>query len=144
MTDTILLVEDNIDDRELTVRALRRNSVTADIVTVSDGESALEYLLGKDESTGESLPPLPRLVLLDLKLPRLSGIDVLRRLRAHERTLFLPVVIFTASEDEKDMLDGYRFGVTRYAKKPVSYTEFLEVVRELGVGALMHPRRART
>lgn len=140
MTDTILLVEDNIDDRELTMRALRKNHVTADIVTVNDGVAALEYLFRTGRHADDPARPLPRLVLLDLNLPGLGGIDVLRRLRADERTMFLPVAIFTASEDEKDMLDGYRFGATRYVRKPVLYTEFLEVVRELGVATLMHQR----
>lgn len=137
MADTILLVEDNVDDRELTKRALRKNLVTADVVTVNDGVAALEYLFGKGRRTGDAEKPLPRLMLLDLKLPGLGGIDVLRRLRADARTKFLPVVIFTSSEDEQDMVDGYRFGATRYVRKPVLYTEFLEVVRELGVTSLM-------
>lgn len=145
MPDTILLVEDNVDDRELTKRALRKNLVTADVVTVNDGVAALEYLFGKGRRAGDAEKPLPRLMLLDLKLPGLGGIDVLRRLRADARTKFLPVVIFTSSEDEQDMVDGYRFGATRYVRKPVLYTEFLEVVRELGVTSLMQsakvPRR---
>ncbi len=142
MTDTILLVEDNIDDRELTIRALRKNHLTAEVVSVADGVAALEYLFGTgNRRATDAQRKLPRLVLLDLKLPGLGGIDVLRRLRADERTKFLPVVIFTASEEEQDMVDGYRFGATRYVRKPVLYTEFIEVVRELGVSNLMHPAR---
>lgn len=137
MVDTILFVEDNPDDRELTIRALRRNNVTAEVVTLGDGVAAVEYLLGTGRPKADPLPELPRLVLLDLNLPRLGGIDVLRRLRANKRTQFLPVMVFTSSQDEQDMLDGYHFGVTRYARKPVSYTEFVEVVRELGVAKLL-------
>jgi two-component system response regulator len=141
MKDVVLLVEDNVDDQELTLRALRKHKVTTDIVTVNDGVEALDFLFGTGSYENQPNRPVPRVVLLDLKLPRLSGIDVLRRLRADARTRFLPVVIFTSSREDKDIIDGYRFGATSYVRKPVLYTEFLEAVRELGLYWVMRNER---
>ena len=141
MKDVILLVEDNVDDQELTLRALRKHKVTTDIVTVNDGVEALDFLFGTGSYENQPNRPVPRVVLLDLKLPRLSGIEVLRRLRADARTRFLPVVIFTSSREDKDIIDGYRFGATSYVRKPVLYTEFLEAVRELGLYWVMRNER---
>lgn len=141
MKDVILLVEDNVNDQELTLRALRRNNVTTDVVTVGDGVEALDYLFGTGRYAENPDRPTPRVVLLDLKLPRLSGIDVLRRLRADARTKWLPVVIFTSSREDRDIIDGYRFGATSYVRKPVLYTEFLEAVRDLGLYWMMRNER---
>lgn len=141
MRDVILLVEDNVNDQELTLRALRKNNLTTDVVTVGDGVEALDYLFGTGRYAAVKDRPTPRVVLLDLKLPRLGGIDVLRRLRADARTKWLPVVIFTSSREDQDIIDGYRFGATSYVRKPVLYTEFLEAVRELGLYWLMRNER---
>ncbi|HVH38905.1 MAG TPA: response regulator [Gemmatimonadaceae bacterium] len=141
MKDVILLVEDNVNDQELTLRALRKNNLTTDVVTVGDGVEALDYLFGTGRYADVKDRPTPRVVLLDLKLPRLGGIDVLRRLRADARTKWLPVVIFTSSREDQDIIEGYRFGATSYVRKPVLYTEFLEAVRELGLYWLMRNER---
>jgi two-component system response regulator len=141
MKDVILLVEDNVDDQELTLRALRKNNVTTEVVTVNDGVEALDFLFGTGRYANDPNRPVPRVVLLDLKLPRLGGIDVLRRLRADVRTKWLPVVIFTSSREDQDIIDGYRFGATSYVRKPVLYTEFLEAVRELGLYWIMRNER---
>jgi two-component system response regulator len=142
MNDVMLLVEDNVDDQELTIRALRKNNVTTEVVTVNDGVEALDFLFGTGKYESQPNRPVPRVVLLDLKLPRLGGIDVLRRLRADPRTKWLPVVIFTSSREDQDIIDGYRFGATSYVRKPVLYTEFLEAVKELGLYWLMRNERA--
>ena len=142
MNDVMLLVEDNVDDQELTLRALKKHNVTVDVVTVNDGVEALDYLFGTGKYENQPNRPAVRVVLLDLKLPRLGGIDVLRRLRADPRTKWLPVVIFTSSREDRDIIDGYRFGATSYVRKPVLYTEFLEAVKELGLYWLMRNERA--
>ncbi len=121
---TILLVEDNPDDEALAVRALQRNNILNEIAVVRDGRQALDYLL--DESQ-----PLPALVLLDWKLPKVSGIEVLQRLRATARTALLPVVILTTSQEEQDLLDGYRSGCNSFIRKPVDFAQFTEAMRQL-------------
>jgi len=121
---TILLVEDNPDDELLAVRALHRNKLANEIAVVRDGREALDYLL--DESR-----PLPALVLLDWKLPKLSGLEVLQKLRATERTTLLPVVILTTSQEEQDLLDGYRSGCNSFIRKPVDFVQFTEAMRQL-------------
>jgi two-component system response regulator len=141
MNDVMLLVEDNVDDQELTLRALKKHNVAIDVVTVSDGVEALDYLFGTGKYENQPNRPAVRVVLLDLKLPRLGGIDVLRRLRADPRTKWLPVVIFTSSREDRDIIDGYRFGATSYVRKPVLYTEFLEAVKELGIYWIMRNER---
>jgi len=141
MNDVMLLVEDNVDDQELTLRALKKHNVTVDVVTVNDGVEALDYLFGTGKYENQPNRPAVRVVLLDLKLPRLGGIDVLRRLRADPRTKWLPVVIFTSSREDRDIIDGYRFGATSYVRKPVLYTEFLEAVKELGIYWIMRNER---
>ena len=122
----ILLVEDNPDDEQLAVRALQRNNVVNEIVVARDGQAALDYLL--DESK-----PLPALVLLDLKLPKVNGLEVLKRLRATERTAILPVVILTTSKEDQDLLDSYRSGCNSYIRKPVDFAQFAEAMRQLKV-----------
>ncbi len=126
---TILLVEDNRDDADLTMRALRKHGLTSLIVHARDGVEALEHLFGTDKQ-----PPLrPHLMLLDLKMPRIDGLEVLRRIRADERTRLLPVVIMTSSNEESDLVEAYRLGANSYIRKPVDFVQFTDAVRTLGV-----------
>jgi CheY-like chemotaxis protein len=129
----ILLVEDNPDDEFLTVRALRRGGLSQDVVVAHDGVEALDYLFGTGAYAGRDVGALPQVVMLDLKLPRLDGLEVLRRIRADERTRLLPVVILTSSDEERDRLHGYRHGANSYVRKPVDYDQFAEAIRQLGV-----------
>ncbi len=138
MTDKrILLIEDNQDDVELTRRAFKRADIAATVDVAADGQEALDYLFGDGRPAG----PLPTLVLLDLKLPRVDGHEVLRRMRADERTRLLPVVILTTSTQESDVVNGYREGANSYVRKPVDFTEFADAVQQLGRYwlALNHP-----
>ncbi len=132
-TPVILLVEDNPDDEALTLRALRRANVGNDIVVARDGVDALEYLFGTGAYAGRDTSDLPQVVLLDLKLPRIDGLEVLRRVRADERTRLLPVVILTSSNEERDRIDGYKLGANSYVRKPVDFNEFVDAVRQLGL-----------
>lgn len=129
----ILLVEDNPDDEELTVRALRKNNVGNDIVVARDGAEALDYLNGTGTYAGRDPGVMPQLILLDLKLPKVDGLEVLRRLRAEERTRLLPVVILTSSNEQRDLAAGYRLGANSYVRKPVNFDEFMEAARQLGL-----------
>ncbi len=129
-THPILLVEDNPDDEELTIRALKKNKISNRVDIAHDGVEALDYLFQKD---GNADRPLPQLVLLDLKLPRLDGLQVLKEIRANERTRLLPVVILTSSKEEQDLMAGYSNGANSYIRKPVSFNEFIEAVRHLGM-----------
>ena len=134
MTDAIiLLVEDNRDDEALTLRALRKNRITNEIVVVRDGAEALEYLFGTGRYEGRDTTVMPDLILLDLKLPKVDGLEVLRRLRADQGTRSLPVVILTSSTEEQDVLKGYGLGANSYIRKPVDFDEFTEAARQLGV-----------
>lgn len=128
-TKTILLVEDNPDDELLTLRALRANHLGNDVQVARDGAQALEYLLGE----GHEGRPLPELVLLDLKLPKIDGLEVLQRLRANARTRRLPVVVLTSSREEQDIIASYELGANSYVRKPVDFEQFLEAVRQLGL-----------
>ncbi|MHB1943400.1 MAG: response regulator [Acidiferrobacteraceae bacterium] len=130
---TILLVEDNLDDEELTLRAFRKHNIGNDVVVARDGEQALEYLFGTGRWAGRSPSDLPQLVLLDLKLPKIDGLGVLKRVREHEETKLLPVVILTSSREERDIVSGYRFGANSYVRKPVNFDEFIEATRQLGL-----------
>ena len=130
---TILLVEDNPDDEEFTLRALKRANVTNEIVVVRDGSEAIEYLYGTDRYAGRDLDSMPGVVLLDLKLPKLSGIDVLRRIRSESLTQLIPVVILTSSNEDEDMLKSYEFGANSYVRKPVEFAAFANAVARLGV-----------
>jgi len=129
----ILLVEDNADDEKLTLRALHKNKISNEVVVARDGVEALEYLLGNETQAGSNLNPLPQVVLLDLKLPKLDGLEVLRRLRADERTKLLPVVILTSSNEEQDRISGYSLGANSYVRKPVDFNQFMEAARQLGL-----------
>lgn len=125
----ILLVEDNPKDEALTLRALRKHDIVNDVVIVRDGAEALDYLLGP----AAAAQPLPALVLLDLKLPKIDGLEVLRRIRAAARTRLLPVVILTSSIEEADLVAGYRLGANSYVRKPVDFEEFTQAIRQLGL-----------
>jgi two-component system response regulator len=139
---SILLVEDNPDDADLTVRALRNNKLAIDLVIARDGAEALELLHGASQPTGRVVP---HLVLLDLNLPRIGGVEVLRRIRADERTRLLPVIVLTSSDEESDVVEGYRLGANSYVRKPVDFVRFTEAVRTLGAYWLavnVGPKRA--
>ena len=127
----ILLVEDNPDDEALTLRAFKKNNIGNDIVVARDGAEALDYLFGA--GGGSTARVSPAIILLDLKLPKIDGLEVLRRLRSDERTRLLPVVILTSSKEEQDLLDGYRLGANSYIRKPVDFGQFVEAVRQLGL-----------
>jgi two-component system response regulator len=132
MTDkVILLVEDNPDDELLTLRALRKNAVTGEVVVARDGVEALDYLFGTGAHAGRDTSVMPQLILLDLKLPKIDGLEVLRRLRADERTRLLPVVILTSSREQQDMLEGYGLGANSYVRKPVNFEQFVRAVEQL-------------
>lgn len=130
---TILLVEDNADDEALTLRALKRNNIQNEVVVARDGVEALDYLFATGSFAGRDLKVMPTLTLLDLKLPKIDGLEVLRRLRAEERTRLLPVVILTSSKEEQDIITGYSLGANSYIRKPVDFSQFTEAVRELGL-----------
>jgi len=129
----IMLVEDNLDDVELTLRAFRKNNISNEVVVTRDGVEALDYLFGTGAYTGRDLSVMPAVILLDLKLPRIDGMEVLRQLRSDERTELLPVVILTSSKEEQDLINGYKFGANSYIRKPVDFTQFMEAVRQLGL-----------
>jgi two-component system response regulator len=128
---TILLIEDNPKDEALTLRALKKHNIGNDVAIARDGAEAIEQLFGPAGDGAK--PPLPQLVLLDLKLPKIDGLDVLRRIRSDERTRLLPVVILTSSVEERDLTEGYRLGANSYVRKPVDFVEFAEAVRQLGL-----------
>jgi CheY-like chemotaxis protein len=130
---TILLVEDNADDEDLTLRALEENNIRNKVVVVWDGLQALDYLFCRNDYAERDPHDLPQLILLDLKLPRLDGMEVLRQLRADPRTRLLPVVILTSSKEEQDLIEGYTSKVNSYIRKPVDFHEFVETVRQLGL-----------
>jgi two-component system response regulator len=130
---TILLVEDNPDDQELTLRALKLNNILNEVVTVEDGAQALDYLFCEGEYADRDPIAMPQVVLLDLKLPKIDGLEVLRRLRADERTKLLPVVILTSSKEDKDRLAGYSSGANSFVRKPIEFAEFSEAIRQLGL-----------
>jgi len=129
----ILLVEDSPEDAELTIRALRRNKIANEIHVAEDGAEALDFLFCRGAFKDRALSPFPKLVLLDLKLPKVSGMEVLRAIRGDERTKAIPVVVLTSSKEERDLIDGYKLGVNAYAQKPVDFEQFSETVRQIGM-----------
>jgi two-component system response regulator len=129
MKPYILLVEDNPDDIELTQRAFAKNHIINEVVVLRDGAEACEFLFASDRE-GRTLP---QVILLDLKLPKISGLEVLEKIRAHESTALIPTVILTSSKQEEDLLEGYRLGVNSYVRKPVDFNEFVEAVRQVGL-----------
>ena len=130
---TILLVEDNPSDVGLTRRALEKSHIANELIVVEDGQEALDYLFGGDQLTGPKMNELPTLILLDLKLPKVDGMQVLRRIRADERTSRLAVVILTTSSEEQDIAQSYDLGANSYIRKPVDFKQFVEAVRHLGL-----------
>lgn len=129
----ILLVEDNPDDEDLTLRALRKNNIASDVVVTRDGKEALDYLFGDGAHQGRDIFDTPQLVLLDLKLPKIDGIEVLRRIRSMDHTRLLPVVVLTSSDEDQDVLETYSLAVNSYVRKPVDFQRFLEAVHQLGL-----------
>jgi two-component system response regulator len=129
----ILLVEDNPDDEELTMRALHKNNIMNDIVVARDGIEALDYLFGTGTHIGRDLGIQPQVILLDLKLPRVDGLEVLKRLRADDRTRLLAVVILTSSKEEEDLIQSYALGANSYVRKPVNFADFIAAVKTLGL-----------
>jgi two-component system, response regulator len=133
MNKMLLLVEDNPTDEKLTIRAFKKSGVSNDIVVVRDGAEALDYLFATGKYQGRDLGVLPAVVLLDLKLPRIDGLEVLARIRADDRTRCLPVVILTASKEHEDLVRGYSLGANAYVRKPVDFAEFAEAAKTLGL-----------
>ncbi len=129
----ILLVEDNPDDEELTMRALKKNNISNEIVVARDGAEALDYLFAKGDYSGRDTSVMPELILLDLKLPKIDGIEVLKQIRDDERTKLLPVVILTLSKEQQDLVNGYNNGANSYIRKPVNFKEFIEAVGQMGL-----------
>jgi len=132
MKKIILLVEDNSDDEILTIRALKKNNLVNDIDVARDGAEALDYLLGTNED-GTYKFPLPTLVILDLKLPKIDGIEVLKQLRSNNRTKFIPIVVLTSSKEQQDIAASYGFGANSFIRKPVDFVQFIEVASKIGV-----------
>jgi two-component system response regulator len=132
-TRVILLVEDNPDDVELTLRALEKHNVTNEVVVARDGAEALDYLFATGAHAGRDPARAPQVVLLDLKLPKVDGLEVLRRLRADARTRLLPVVVLTTSDEQQDIISSYQLGANSYVRKPVDFQQFAEAVRQLGL-----------
>jgi CheY-like chemotaxis protein len=129
----ILLVEDNPDDEALTLRALKKNNILNEVIVARDGAEALDYLFAAGSFADRDLSVMPQVILLDLKLPKVDGLEVLQRLRGHSRTKLLPVVILTSSNEDRDIIDAYNFGANSYVRKPVDFLQFVEAVRQLGL-----------
>ncbi len=129
----ILLVEDNPDDEELTMRALKKNNISNEIVVARDGAEALDYLFARGKYSKRDTSIMPQLILLDLKLPKIDGIEVLKQIRSDDRTKLLPVVILTLSKEQQDLVDGYSSGANSYIRKPVDFKEFVKAVGQLGL-----------
>ena len=129
----ILLVEDNINDVELTLRAFKKNNIVNEVVVVSDGEEALDYLFGTHTYAGRDKNIMPVVILLDLNLPKMGGLEVLQSIRANKQTKLLPVVILTSSNEEKDLIDSYNLGANSYVRKPVEFNQFVEAIKQLGL-----------
>jgi two-component system response regulator len=132
-SNIILLVEDNADDVELTLRAFRKSKVLNEIVVVSDGVEALDYVFATGAHAGRDPKENPEVILLDLKLPKIAGLEVLRRLRADERTRRIPVVVLTSSNEERDILSSYDLGANSFVRKPVDFAQFVDAARQLGM-----------
>jgi two-component system, response regulator len=129
----ILLVEDNPDDVELTLRAFKRNHILNPVVVARDGVEALDYLFGRGQYAGRDVKVQPVVILLDLKLPKVDGLDVLKSIRQDERTKLIPVVILTSSSEQRDVVNGYSLGANSYVRKPVEFNQFVEAIKNLGL-----------
>ena len=132
-TKIILLVEDNPDDVKLTLRALKKSNIMNEVVVAQDGVEALDYLFGTGKYDGRDTRHMPQVVLLDLKMPKMDGLEVLHRLRADERTKLLPVVILTTSSEDRDRIESYKLGANSYIRKPVDFNQFVDSVQQLGL-----------
>jgi two-component system, response regulator len=143
-TRAILLVEDNPDDEMLTLRALKKNNIMNEVIVARDGAEAIDYLFGTGAHAGRDLSVLPQVVLLDLNLPRVGGLDVLRRIRSAEATKFLPVVVLTSSKEDEDLIGSYSLGANSYVRKPVDFVQFSEAVKTLGLFWLLLNEKAPT
>lgn len=142
MDDLILLIEDNPDDQELTIRALQHSNIANPVKIIADGAEALDYLLRTGRYAEPASAPNPRVVLLDLKLPKVSGLDILRAMRERESTRLLPVVVLTSSSEERDIAESYGHGANSYVRKPLGFTEFADAVRQLGLYWLLLNEKA--
>ncbi|MGA9697172.1 MAG: response regulator [Dehalococcoidales bacterium] len=129
----IFLVEDNPDDVVLTERALKKSHILNKLVVARDGAEALEYIFGTGNYSGRDMSKMPEVILLDLKLPKIDGLEVLKKIRADKRTKLLPVVILTSSKEENDLINGYSLGANSYIRKPVNFNQFAEAIRQLGL-----------
>lgn len=129
----ILLVEDNPDDIELTLRAFKKNNILNEIIVIHDGVEAIDYFFGKNGVVHKNQNALPVVILLDLKIPKINGIEVLKKLKADEKTKLIPVVILTSSKEPKDLLSCYKLGCNSYIRKPVNFSEFMETVKQMGL-----------
>lgn len=129
----ILLVEDNPNDAELTIRGLRKNKIANNILHISDGEKALEFFFAEGEYKGRNMNMPPKIVILDLKLPKVSGIEILQKVKSDERTKFIPIVVLTSSKEESDVVESYKYGANSYIVKPVDFNKFLEAIKHLGI-----------
>ncbi len=129
----ILLVEDNKDDEALTIRALKKNNITNEVIVARDGVEALDYLFGRGKYEGRDTKQTPQVVLLDLNLPKVDGLTVLREMRNEKLTKLVPVVILTSSKEERDIVEGYSLGANSYVRKPVEFEKFVEAIRQLGL-----------
>ncbi|MCU0537639.1 MAG: response regulator [Hydrococcus sp. Prado102] len=129
----ILLVEDNPDDEALTLRAFKKSNILNEVVVARDGVQALDFLFATGTYSDRDVNIMPQIVLLDIKLPKIDGLEVLRRLRSDERTKMLPVIILTSSKEEQDLINGYKFGCNSYIRKPVDFSQFSESIRQLGL-----------
>ncbi len=134
---SILLVEDNPDDVDLTLRALKQRNIGNEITVVRDGAEALDYLFATGGYSDHDTTTMPAVVILDLKLPKVDGLEVLQRIRADERTKLVPVVILTSSKEDQDMVNSYKFGANSYVQKPVDFTQFSDAIKQLGLYWLM-------
>ncbi|OGO00596.1 MAG: two-component system response regulator [Chloroflexi bacterium RBG_13_51_52] len=132
-SETILLVEDNPDDIELTMRAFRKNNIANEVIVARDGVEALDYLFCKGTYADRDEKDTPRLILLDLKLPKMDGLQVLERLRSDGHNKMVPVVILTSSKEEQDLISGYKCGANSYVRKPINFNEFVDAVRNIGL-----------
>jgi two-component system response regulator len=130
---TILLVEDNPDDEALTLRAFKKNNIMNDVVVARDGAEALDYLFATNQYAGRDVTDWPSVILLDLKLPKVSGLEVLRKVRSDKRTRSMLVVVLTSSKEEQDVTESYGLGVNSYVRKPVDFSQFIEAVKQIGL-----------
>jgi two-component system, response regulator len=130
---TILLVEDNPDDEALTMRAFKKSHLANDVIVARDGVEALDYLFGTGSYEGRDITDKPHLILLDLKLPRLDGMDVLKRIRSDERVNLIPIVVLTSSREQEDLIRSYALGANSYIRKPVDFNQFVQAVQQLGL-----------